>query len=76
MLQHEMLDAALVSIIEPLLNPGYLILDGVAVASDGPVLSVYLATKVSSRIHHSRSLRSRFLNESELVACASCCQRD
>ena len=46
MLQHEMLDAALVSIIEPLLNPGYLILDNVAVASNGPVLSVYLATKV------------------------------
>ena len=65
MLQHEMLDAALVSIIEPLLNPGYLILDGVAVASDGPVLSVYLATKVpleSIKVVHCDSASLTSLN--------------
>ncbi|MDA0752401.1 MAG: menaquinone biosynthesis protein [Verrucomicrobia bacterium] len=45
MLENETLDAALVSITEALLHPGYLILDDVAVASDGPVQSVFLATK-------------------------------
>ena len=37
------LDAALVSITEALFHDGYDILDGVAVASDGPVKSVFLA---------------------------------
>jgi|TARA_Y100000588_G_scaffold166294_1_gene180253 chorismate dehydratase len=37
------LDAALVSVTEVLLNEGYEILDGVAVASNGPVASVFLA---------------------------------
>ena len=37
------LDAALVSITEALFNEGYDILDSVAVASDGPVKSVFLA---------------------------------
>ena len=46
MLENETLDAALVSITEALLHPGYAILDNVAVASDGPVLSVFLATKI------------------------------
>jgi len=46
MLQNEMLDAALVSITEALLHPGYVILEGAAIASDGPVLSVFLATKI------------------------------
>jgi chorismate dehydratase len=46
MLENETLDAALVSITEALLHPGYSILDNVAVASDGPVLSVFLATKI------------------------------
>ncbi|MBT5927380.1 MAG: menaquinone biosynthesis protein [Verrucomicrobia bacterium] len=46
MLENETLDAALVSITEALLHPGYVILDNVAVASDGPVLSVFLATKI------------------------------
>jgi chorismate dehydratase len=46
MLENETLDAALVSITEALLHPGYAILDNAAVASDGPVLSVFLATKI------------------------------
>jgi len=37
------LDAALVSITEALFHEGYDILDGVAVSSDGPVKSVFLA---------------------------------
>ena len=37
------LDAALVSVTEALFHEGYDILDGVAVASDGPVKSVFLA---------------------------------
>ena len=37
------LDAALVSVTEVLLNEGYEILDGVAIASNGPVASVFLA---------------------------------
>jgi len=45
MLENETLDAALVSITEALLHPGYVILDNVAVASDGPVQSVFLASK-------------------------------
>ncbi len=43
MLRHDELDAALVSIVEPLLNDRYDILDGVAVASLGEVKSVFLA---------------------------------
>ena len=46
MLQNEMLDAALVSITEALLHPGYVILESAAIASDGPVLSVFLATQI------------------------------
>ena len=46
MLENETLDAALVSITEALLHPGYAILDDVAVACDGPVISVFLATKI------------------------------
>jgi len=46
MLENETLDAALVSITEALLHPGYVILDDVAVASDGPVLSVFMASKI------------------------------
>ena len=37
------LDAALVSVTEVLLHPGYDILDGCAIASDGEVYSVFLA---------------------------------
>jgi predicted solute-binding protein len=37
------LDAALVSVTEALLHGGYDVLDGVAIASDGPVASVFLA---------------------------------
>jgi predicted solute-binding protein len=37
------LDAALVSITEVLLNPGYSVLDGVGIVSRGPVYSVVLA---------------------------------
>ncbi len=43
MLREERLDAALVSITEPLFKDGYDILDGVAVASLGEVKSVFLA---------------------------------
>ncbi|MCX6895620.1 MAG: menaquinone biosynthesis protein [Verrucomicrobia bacterium] len=43
MLRRDELDAALVSIVEPLLNDRYDILDGVAVASLGEVRSVFLA---------------------------------
>lgn len=43
MLQRDELDAALVSIVEPLLHDRYDILDGVAVASLGEVRSVFLA---------------------------------
>lgn len=43
LLRHEELDAALVSVVEPLLNDRYDILDGVAVASLGEVKSVFLA---------------------------------
>lgn len=46
MLENETLDAALVSVTEALLHPGYAILDDVAVACDGPVISVFLATKI------------------------------
>jgi chorismate dehydratase len=42
-LRAEQLDAALVSIVEPLLHDGYDVLDGVAVASLGEVRSVFLA---------------------------------
>jgi chorismate dehydratase len=37
------LEAALVPIFEVLRGPGYLIVDGVAIACDGPVFSVFLA---------------------------------
>jgi chorismate dehydratase len=50
------LDAALVSITEALFHEGYDILDSVAVASDGPVKSVFLA-------HHQR------LEEIQTVYC-------
>jgi predicted solute-binding protein len=43
MLRRDELDAALVSVVEPLLNDRYDILDGVAVASLGEVKSVFLA---------------------------------
>lgn len=43
MLQRDELDAALVSITEPLLNDRYDILDGVAIASLGEVKSVFVA---------------------------------
>ena len=43
MLRRDELDAALVSVVEPLLNDRYDILDGVAVASLGEVKSVLLA---------------------------------
>lgn len=43
MLRRDELDAALVSVVEPLLNDRYDILDGVAVASLGEVRSVFLA---------------------------------
>lgn len=43
LLRRDELDAALVSIVEPLLNDRYDILDGVAVASLGEVKSVFLA---------------------------------
>lgn len=43
LLREDKLDAALLSITEPLLNDGYDILDGIAVASLGEVLSVFLA---------------------------------
>ncbi len=42
-LRRDELDAALVSVVEPLLNDRYDILDGVAVASLGEVRSVFLA---------------------------------
>src|SRR5688572_455897 len=45
MLQRDELDAALVSVTEVLFNDRYNILDGVAVASLGEVLSVHLAHK-------------------------------
>ena len=37
------LDVALVSVTEALLRPGFRIVDGVAIGSDGPVYSVFLA---------------------------------
>ena len=37
------LDAALLSVTEALFDPGHPIVDGVAIASDGPVASVFLA---------------------------------
>jgi len=43
MLQGDKLDAALVSVVEPLLHDRYDILDGIAVASLGEVKSVFLA---------------------------------
>jgi predicted solute-binding protein len=43
MLRRDELDAALVSIVEPLLNNRYDVLDGIAVASLGEVKSVFLA---------------------------------
>src|SRR6266699_749145 len=43
MLRRDELDAALVSIVEPLLNDRYDILDGIAIASLGEVRSVFLA---------------------------------
>jgi chorismate dehydratase len=43
MLRRDELDAALVSIVEPLLNDRYDILDGIAIASLGEVKSVFLA---------------------------------
>ena len=49
MLQRDELDAALVSIVEPLFHDRYDILDGVAVASLGEVKSVFLAPRSRSR---------------------------
>ncbi len=46
MLRRDELDAALVSIVEPLLNDRYDILDGIAVASLGEVKSVFLAHRL------------------------------
>lgn len=43
LLREDKLDAALLSITEPLLNDGYDILDGIAVAALGEVFSVFLA---------------------------------
>jgi chorismate dehydratase len=43
LLREDKLDAALLSITEPLFNDGYDILDGIAVAALGEVLSVFLA---------------------------------
>src|SRR6059036_200718 len=43
MLQHDKLDAALVSVTEVLFNDRYDVLDGIAVASLGEVKSVFLA---------------------------------
>src|SRR5437867_8725587 len=43
MLQHDELDAALVSVTEVLFNDRYEVLDGIAVASLGEVKSVFLA---------------------------------
>src|ERR1041385_4399656 len=43
MLRRDELDAGLVSVVEPLLNDRYDILDGIAVASLGEVKSVFLA---------------------------------
>lgn len=45
LLREDKLDAALLSITEPLLNEGYEILDGIAVAALGEVTSVFLAHK-------------------------------
>ena len=45
MLRKDELDAALVSVVEPMLNDRYDVLDGIAVASLGEVLSVFLAHK-------------------------------
>ena len=45
MLQRDELDAALVSIVEPLFHDRYDVLDGIAVASLGEVKSVFLAHK-------------------------------
>jgi chorismate dehydratase len=42
-LRADRLDAALLSVTEALFSPGYAIVDGVAIASDGPVFSVFLA---------------------------------
>ena len=47
------LDVALVSSFEFLRNPVYTIVDGVAIASDGPVYSVFLAR---ARGHDSREI--------------------
>jgi len=43
MLRRDELDAALVSVVEPMLTDRYDVLDGIAVASLGEVLSVFLA---------------------------------
>jgi len=45
MLRRNELDAALVSVVEPILNDRYDVLDGIAVASLGEVQSVFLAHK-------------------------------
>lgn len=45
MLRRDELDAALVSVVEPILNDRYDVLDGIAVASLGEVQSVFLAHK-------------------------------
>jgi len=45
MLQRDELDAALVSVVEPLMHDRYDVLDGIAVASLGEVKSVFLAHK-------------------------------
>ncbi len=56
LLREGQLDAALVSVTEPLLHDGYDILDGVAVASLGEVKSVFLAHR-------------RPLDETDLIFC-------
>ena len=45
-LQDGSLDVALVSVTEALLKPGFQIIDDVAIGSDGPVFSVFLAHRI------------------------------
>lgn len=67
MLSAGKLDAALVPAFEVLRNPHYLLVDGVAIACDGPVFSVFLAYRGDLRDIRSISLDPASLSSLNLL---------
>ncbi len=67
MLARDELDAGLVPVFEALRDPRYLLVDGVAVACDGPVFSVFLAYRGELRDVHSVACDPASLTSSNLL---------